>query len=150
MSQPASTQPVRVRPRHRPRHRLRRAQLPKAAPPPPGELCPHHRRLPAGGGGARRQPAGGAGGLLQEHQPGRPAGRQGDEARRPAEGRHERGNDPGQGARGGGLPAEGAAEGPQGSMMEVEQLFAREDVVTFVFVTVLLVVLMLCFTKVQL
>lgn len=35
-------------------------------------------------------------------------------------------------------------------MRDVEQLFEREDVVTFVFVTVLLVVMMLCFTKVQL
>lgn len=153
VSQPALAQPVRLRPRHRPGRRLRCAQLQEAALPPPGKLRPHHRRLPAGGGGARKQPAGGEGGLLQEHQPRRPAGRQGDEAQRPAKGRHERGNDPGQEAWGGRVPAEGAAEGPHGSMREAELLldfFERDDFVTIVFVTVLLVVMNLCFTKVQL
>lgn len=35
-------------------------------------------------------------------------------------------------------------------MREAEQIFVREDLVMFVFVTLLLVVMILCFTKVQL
>lgn len=110
-----------MRPRHGPGRHLRSAQLQEAAAPPPGELRSHHGRLPAGRGGARGQPGGGEGGLLQEHQPGRPAGRQGEEAQRPAEGRHERGNDPGQEARGRGVPQECAAESPHGFMREAER-----------------------------